>query len=181
MTAVVQLPIGRYALRVAASDATAFDVAPDKAGGGEHYDTNEEGSSDAIKSLRNDGNQEHSRQASEDDHRHRMGEPTPVPSVLPTVAHPLRVPDAVAAVQHAERQLWAGRPSSRFPSVTADSQGTQNWKRKATALGIAGLVLWMVLANLTPLRDSSLGMAFVWIVTAAFLVGGTVLLVPRRP
>jgi hypothetical protein len=65
--------------------------------------------------------------------------------------------------------------------VTADRQGTQNRKRKATALGIAGLVLWMVLANLTPLRDSSLGMAVVWIVTAAFLVGGTVLLVPRRP
>jgi hypothetical protein len=28
-----------------------------------------------------------------------LGKPTPVPSVLPTVAHPLRMPDAVAAVQ----------------------------------------------------------------------------------
>lgn len=65
--------------------------------------------------------------------------------------------------------------------MTADRQGKQNLKWKATALGIAALVLWMVLANLTPLRDSSLGMVVVWIVTAAFLVGGTVLLVPRRP
>ena len=65
--------------------------------------------------------------------------------------------------------------------MTADRQGTQNWKWKAAALGITGLVLWMVLANLTPLRDSSLGMAAVWIATGTFLALGTVLLVPRRP
>ena len=64
--------------------------------------------------------------------------------------------------------------------MSAKRDGTPNWKRKATALGVTAFLLWMVLANLTSLRNSALGMTITWIVTGTIVVVGAVLLVPRR-